>query len=576
MSALITKRMIAIVLVVVILAAAVGGYYYFVQLPAIERAETFIQQRFGDPRYLDPAVCYETYGGMIISHVYETLLWYKGESTAEFEPILAKSWTVSSDGLTYTFKLREGVKFHDGTTFNATAVKYSIDRMILINDPHGPCWMYSYIKGAEKYMASNMTDADVRAYKAAEGVKVIGPYEVQITLDKPFAPFLALMAFSAASIVSPAYVEAHGGVKPGSHNEWMDATTPGKGGMCGTGPFKFVEWIPKQRIVLERNDAYWRTPAKFKKLIYQRVDEPGSRVLALFAGEADLIDLLPGNFFDVVNKTLWLEKGEVKPIKPGVAVYLSPSLAIAHIGFNVKKPPLNDARFREALICSFPYETFIKTVLNNLGFRLNGPIPKGLLGHDPTIPMQEYNLTKAKQLFLEVGWKGKISYYYNTGNVPRMQAGLMLRDSVAKLDVGVEIEVQEFDWPTFLSKLDAGDYEMLMIGWLPDYIDPDDYAVPYCHSTKGTFLMTTGFGDVYPEEAAKIDKLVEEAALVVDPARRAEMYKEIVKKMNDMKMYIWVYQSVRLTVCRDSVKGDWSYSFNPAASGPIIYPLYRG
>lgn len=170
----------------------------------------------GDPESLDPAYDYETAGGQVIQNVYETLVYYKGSSLTELEPILVTevptraNGGISEDGKTFTFRLKPNVKFHDGTTMSAADVKYSLDRVVITNDPHSPAWILANIAGASDYMASEGTAQDRQAYLTANGVQVVDPQTVRITLDKADAGFLYKLAFNVASIVSStAFKAAH-------------------------------------------------------------------------------------------------------------------------------------------------------------------------------------------------------------------------------------------------------------------------------------------------------------------------------------------------------------------------------
>ncbi|MFQ6085111.1 MAG: ABC transporter substrate-binding protein [Candidatus Bathyarchaeia archaeon] len=588
---------VAAILLIAVLVIGIGGGYWFgssagyskgydegyeagveagvelgkeAERKAVPNPDTLIVQTFGEPDFLDPAVDYETAGNEIIRNLYNNLVTYVGESSSELKGDLAESWTISDDGLTYTFKLKEGVKFHDGNEVTAEDVKYSIDRAILIGDPDGPAWMLEYIKGAAHYMfETNMTQADADEYLAQEGVKVLDKYTVQISLDEPYAGFIYVLAYQVACVVSKATVEAHGGLVPGEHNEWMDFK-----GDAGSGPYKLTEWVPKQRVVIERFDDYFEGPASIKNVVWQIVPEVTTRELALFAGDADIIEVPFTNAFDIIQKDPWLENREMVLLEDLPAVLyvdVVPQLTVHHIQMNAEQPPLDDIRVRKALIYAFPYETFIKQALNGFGFRRKTVIPKGLFGYDDTMPLVEEDAAKAKQLFEEAGFKGKITYVYNIGNDVRKLAGLLLKDAVEKLDVGVEIEVQELDWPTMLGKLRKKDYQLMMIGWAPDYADPDNYVTPYCHSKKGTFLKRMGYSD--PE----LDALVEQAATEVDPTTRANLYKQIERRMADGYMYIWMYQGELFFVSRDWIKGDFGPTFNPMAAGMVYaYTLTKG
>jgi ABC-type dipeptide transport system, periplasmic component len=210
-------------------------------------ADTLVYARSGDTRLLDPAEAYDTASSLVIGNVYETLVEDDFEN-GEFvgvKPLLATSWTISNDGLVYTFNLRKGVKFHDGTDFNASAVKYTLDRLVTMNmGPANPLIGHVYV--------SSM---------------VIDEHTIKIELEHPFIPFLTCMAHTAACIVSPTAVEAHGGYEKGKPSEWM------RKNMVGTGPYVFDHWTEDEETLLVRNGNYWGEKPKMQKILIKQISE---------------------------------------------------------------------------------------------------------------------------------------------------------------------------------------------------------------------------------------------------------------------------------------------------------------
>jgi len=554
--------------------------------------DTIVVETIGEPDYVDPAVDYETAGGEVITNVYETLTWYDG-STTNIIPWLAESYTISPDGLSYTFKLRQGIKFHDGTPFNAAAVNYSIVRAILIADPDGPAWMLAPLRGAEEFMnkvwAGNATIQDAKEWLAKKPIEIIDDYTVKFNLDYPYAPWPAVLAYPVAAIVSPTYVEAHGGVKIGEHNEWMDRHAE-----AGTGPYILKSWEPNV-ITLTRNDNYWGGPKgnikpSVKTVIIKGVNDANTRLLDLLKGDADFAYVPVTHIDQLIDMSIWLNQRKIV-VKPDVADKVRvtgphETLDIDFIAFNLnikdestKKPldfqPFRDIRVRQAFIYAFDGDTYIKDVLKGFGIRPNGPVPKGMFGYNPNIPTQTYNLTKAKQLLEEAGKdlgfspsnSKTLTIYYNSGNLAREKASLLLASAINSLNVGLIVTVVPLDWPSFLAKVRAGALPIFMLGWAPDYIDPDDYLVPFAHGEKGTFPIRIGFND--PE----INKLVEQQSKEIDPAKRQQIIDQIITKLNEQAIYIWRAQPSGYHVERTWIKG-WYY--NPAYPGNYYAVLSKG
>jgi len=584
------KALAGIVILVILIIAGVGGYYYMYlpsTRPLVPNSDTLVYTTFGDVDKMDPAVMYDTASGEIAELTLQGLVYYNvpGAST-DLVPRLAKSWEVSADGIVYTFHLDEKAKFNDGTPVTAEDVKYSIDRMILIGDPDGPApTLAMHVKGAADYLTCEMcwqttNDTYVQAYLNAGGVKVIDPQTVQITLDAPYAPFLSTMAFTSASVVNKKLVEANGGLKPGFYNDWMNQ----HGTEVGSGPYKLAEWTPKQRVVLEANPNYWGTPGKFKRIIVNEVDEVGTRELALFAGDADVITLPATNLFDVIDKDAWLSNRQVVPLKKGIVVSMDPTYTVSpNFGMNLNwkdettgATPFSNKDFRYGFSYAFDYKTFIDTVVNGAAIQGVGPIPPGMFGYDEALVKSlqfSYNLDKAKEFFLKAKDAGaysdgqKITLYYNTGNEARRRGCLLLKDSIEKLGVGLSIEVQELDWPTFLAKMREKTLPVFFVGWAPDFADPDDYVPVFANGQTGTFARRQGFDD------PAIDDKLNLASVEADPAKRKALYNEITTWLFQEAYTIWVAVPLNIHVARDWVKG-WFY--NPMFAGPDIVPAGFG
>ncbi|MEW6239979.1 MAG: ABC transporter substrate-binding protein [Chloroflexota bacterium] len=278
---------------------------------------TFVQAVIGEPETLDPALAYETAGGEIIQNVYETLVFYDGEATDKFVPMLAESWEVSDDGSVYTFHIRSGVKFHDGADLTASDVAYSFQRGLLFGGYSGPQWLL-----AEPFFGIGVDDisivvdgegacADDRECLSALPAedllaaceKVTGAIvaddaagTVTMTLAQAWGPFLATIAQTWGSAMDKDWVVANGGWD-GDCATWQNfyaepsESDPFTTIMNGTGPFMLDHWTQGEELVLVRNDNYWREPAKLERVVTKSVDEWGTRFAMLQAGDADYADV---------------------------------------------------------------------------------------------------------------------------------------------------------------------------------------------------------------------------------------------------------------------------------------------
>jgi peptide/nickel transport system substrate-binding protein len=285
--------------------------------PKSKDPTTYVSAQIGEPETLDPALAYETAGGEIIQNVYETLVFYDGIATDKFLPQLAESWELSDDGTVWTFKIREGVKFHDGADMTPSDVAYSFQRGLLYGGTAGPQWLL-----AEPFLGVGVDDvsllvdpegnlyddqatlaaADPEVLKAA-CEKVTGAIvaddaagTVTMTLAQPWGPFLPTIAQSWGSVLDQDWAVANGGWD-GSCDTWQNyyavasESDPLTTIMNGTGPFKFDHWTQGEELVLTRNDDYWREPAKLERIVFKSVDEWGTRFAMLQAGDADFVDV---------------------------------------------------------------------------------------------------------------------------------------------------------------------------------------------------------------------------------------------------------------------------------------------
>ncbi len=604
----------------------------------------FNEATFGEPQFLDPASDYETAGGEVLLNVYETPVTYNGSSAADLIPLLATqvpsltNGGISPAGTTYNFKIRAGVTFHNGDPLTADDVAFSWKRPVFINDPEGPAWMmdfaiFNYLVSnyldqcavkclvsnytsdmaaagfpVPKWLSDNITipghpNVDEAVVTAALNAAIFVNKSagtpagtagvVTVRLLRPYPAFLYISAFTIMDVVDMTYVLANGGDTFQTRNDFMVKH------VMGTGPFKLRAWQPNQVIILDRNDQYWRTPAKLRQVNIIKVQDITTRELMLFSGQADIAAINRNHIYDVVDKA-------TGNAKPGLLIDKDkPTFIVNFIGMNEKIKVANravigddftnipstffaDIHIRRAFSYAYDYDTFINDVLFGGGERSYGPIPDGMFGFAKT-NLFNFDVNKAKDElraalvdsttaaamgcagatnWLDCGFKIRI--YYNVGNLNREQGSLLLKKSLEALNPGkIQISVVGLDWPVYLftvsSKKKA--VALFFLGWAPDYADPDDYASPFMHSPpSGYFTTRIGFSD------PALDALIEKAAITVDPTARAALYAQIQKiSYEDDVPYIWTHQSVTFAVLKDWVKG---YVSNPMTTGNNEYVYY--
>ncbi len=255
------RRLFRAVLTAMALSVAGAGTVALAQTPP----NVLIVGQIAEPQSLDPHTVTATNDFRILVNIYDGLVRYK-DGTLEVEPALAESWTISDDGKTYTFKLRQGVKFHDGSDFNAEAVKFNFDRMLKEDHP--------FYNTGPFPLSFNFSSIDA--------VNVLDEHTVEFKLKEPFAPFLSNLAYPTGLIVSPEAVKKYG-KEFGRHPS-------------GTGPFKFAEWQSGQRVVVERNPDYWDTAPALEAVVFRPITDANTRVAEMMAGGLDvMVEVPPDN-----------------------------------------------------------------------------------------------------------------------------------------------------------------------------------------------------------------------------------------------------------------------------------------
>ncbi|MDA4130764.1 MAG: ABC transporter substrate-binding protein [Thaumarchaeota archaeon] len=492
------------------------------------------------PGGLDPALAWDP-SDMFFLNVYQNLMWFNGSDPTTFLPWLAQNYTISPNATQYTFNLRQGITFQDGTPFNATAVKFSYDRAVLINHADGPEFLFAYnitmgIRGAPEYTAANTTHATnmpaAQAYLNAGGVKVLSTYTVQFNLEHPYSAALATLAWeSGGAIISPSYVIAHcngtsltPGVTPGIECQYMLTH------MMGTGPFMLSSYTPKSEIDFVRFDKYWGSPfntgpAKLKEYIVKDIQQVGTRELDLLSGAADAISLPASNAFDLINQQVYKSNGSIVPTKQGIRIWESPTNGIASLTIDPRFPPLNDSRFRMAMAYAFPYQQFIQNVSNGFAVKLNGYLTPKMFGYDPNIKGYDYNATKAKELFTQVGFKGTISLTLDSSDATSIAAVVLFKSSIQTIDPDITINIQEVDDNTYLTLFHEFKVPVFAACcWVPDIADGSE--------TLANWATPNGFtGETTQFNSTTVTKDMNIAAASLNQTLRAQLYSQVQQAM---------------------------------------------
>ncbi|MBL4953573.1 ABC transporter substrate-binding protein [Neobacillus sp. OS1-32] len=447
--------------------------------------DTLVYGRGGDSVSLDPITTTEGETFKVTINIFETLLNY-GEQDTTIHPGLAEKWKVSDDGLQYTFHLRQGVKFHDGTDFNADAVIYNFNRWMNGNEKQFP--YYTMFGGFKKDKGHVIKE-----------IKALDDHTVQFILKRPQAPFLKNLAMSMFGIASPAALKKYG--------------DDFRKNPVGTGPFKFVEWKANDRIVIEKNPDYWdKSLPKLNKIIFRVIPENTARLNALANGEIDVMDGLNNS-----DEATVLANDKLQIIE-------RPSMNIGYIGLTTTRKPLDNKLVRQAINHAIDKKTIIDAFYGGKALPAKNPMPPSIEGYNDAIEDYPYDLEKAKALLKEAGlekgftidlWAMPVARPY----MPEAQkVAEVIQESLSKINI--KANIKSVDWATYLDKANKGEFDMFMLGWTGDNGDPDNFI--YTLLDKDSI----GSNNYAQYSNDKLHDILIEAQTIADQEKRNELYKK--------------------------------------------------
>lgn len=395
--------------------------------------KTFIFAQGADPRGLDPAFVDDGESAKVMCNIYEGLVAY-GDDNTEIKPCLAESWDVSQDGKEYTFHLKKGVKFHDGTDFNADAVVKSVERQL---PP----------KATDDMPYASFTFAGVKSVQAVDA------NTVKFTLEAPNTPFLSNLAMTlAAPIVSPTALEKN----KGNLNE----------APVGTGPFKFVSWQKGEKVTLEKNNDYWGEKAKLDKVVIKITKENSVRASELMTGSIDAMDGLDPSDVDKLKEK-------------NMTIFSKPGMNINYMAFNCDRAPFNDPKLREALSYAIDRNELVKFLYQGYADPAKTMLPDFIAGYKKDVAAYEYNPEKAKQMLKELG-KENLEIKMITYSNPRPYntvGGQKLAEAIQNYfsKVGVKASIDVYQWTEYKAKTKQGEGDIKFYGWNGDNGDADNF-----------------------------------------------------------------------------------------------------
>ncbi|MBA2450258.1 MAG: twin-arginine translocation signal domain-containing protein [Chloroflexi bacterium] len=412
------------------------------------------------------------------------------DTKLQVKPNLAESWQ-TPDPKTIVFKLRQGVKFHDGTDFNAEAARFNFERMA--TEP----------KSVRKGEIANI-----------ESAEVVDPYTLKLNLKKPDASLLATLTDRAGMMISPEAIKKLG--------PDLERNSAG----AGTGPFQFVEWVKDDHILLKRNDSYWNKGGGpyLEQIRYRPIPDDTVKLQSLQAGEIDVMDYVAPRDVAAVKADRNLVELDV------------PSLACFWYQLNTTKPPFDNKALRQATMYGLDTEAIVKGVWLGVGVAANGPISPSSWAYDDAIKPIKRDVARAKEKLAEGGMPNGFSFTVNTNNIPiNVQEAEVMKAQLA--EVGITMNVNLTDSARLLAEGNSKTAQMSSYQW-SGRPDPDGNVYQFFRTTPGTSLNWSGLSN------PRVDELLDRTREVADQAERKKLYSEIIKILHEEVPGIFVVHPI--------------------------------
>jgi peptide/nickel transport system substrate-binding protein len=476
-------------------------------------ADTLVIGQLAEPKSLDPQAATALNDFRIAANLYDGLVRFRSGSL-DIEPALAETWEVGDDGRTYVFRLREGVTFHDGTPFDAAAVKFHFERILRPDHPFhdtGPfplAFFFSAIRRVET--------PDART--------------VVFRLDEPFAPLLSNLASPSGFLVSPAAVKKYGRTF-GRHP-------------VGTGPFVFDGWESNRLVRLRKNHAYWDGPPRLETLIYRPLTDENARLTELLAGGCDLVVEAPPDVVAFFRQD------------PRFAVLEAAGPHLWFLILNTREGPFRDPRMRLAASLAINRESLVRDLLQDTATVPTGPIPDAFTwAADPGLPPPPYDPARARALIREAGQEGATLTLYATEGgsgmlAPREMAAAIQADLAR---VGLNVRIETFEWNTFLNRVNgglAGRADMAEMAWMVN--DPD--TLPFLALRTDAWPEKGGFNSGYYSNP-EVDRLLAAARRETRREARGELYRRVQRITREDTPWILVASWKQNAVTTAGVRG---------------------
>jgi peptide/nickel transport system substrate-binding protein/oligopeptide transport system substrate-binding protein len=476
-----------------------------------------------NPTTLDPALITDVQGGGIAAKLFNGLVRFN--ENLDIVPDIARSWKISDDQVTYTFRLRRDVRFGNGRKVTAQDVKYSFERVLTPGTKAPLTWVLDKIEGAKDIVSGKAS--------TASGLRVVNDHTLVIKLERPFGPFLSLLAMTTAYVV-PREEVLRLGQDFGTHP-------------AGSGPYALNEWKHGQYLHLLAREDYFEGRPKLNGIYYRIIPEDLTAVLEFDTGRLDILLIPSSEYRRYTTDPAWRD-----------LVYGKPGLDSYYLGLNCTRPPFNDVRVRQAVNYAIDRQHILNTVFEKRGVLASGPIPPGLWKNN-ILPRATkgyaYDPGKAQELIRQAGAQGAMIKIYINADPEVLDIVEVIQSYLAK--AGLKAEITQLDWSAFKHAVNEGEPDAFWLSWWADYPDPENFLYPLFHSSsEGPGGNRSRCID------RELDGLIETAQRTMDERERYRLYRKAEARVIQNAPWVFMWHRADYFVIQ-----PWVKDFK-------IYPIY--
>jgi len=457
---------------------------------------SIIYLRPADALNLNPWQAEDLYSTEITANIFEGLVRFKKNSTA-VEPCLATAWKATAGGTRWHFTLRRGVRFHDGTPFDARAVLHTFHSRLE--------------KRQRAYQRLSSLFSFITAVRASDS------HTVEIILNRPYAPFLVALADTAA-VIQPAQSAATGGFRP-----------------VGTGPFRFASWSKGRSLILGRNPGYWGGSVRLEKIIFKVMPDPLGRLLQIRNGSADMAAVQSGKEYEELSR------------RSDIAILRNPSISTHYLGFNTRRKPFDRMEVRAAFLHIIHKGNMVKQIFQNLAEPAYTPLPRPLFANTTIQPQNSFNLEVARTLLRTAGLAGgfSCSLYFADGQQGIQEIADLL--TVMARKVNITIRKVKLPFSELVQAADRGEHDLLLMGWSTGP-DPDFFLYPL-------FTFSPGNRNRFFYENPELTRLLDEGKSTLDGEQRERIYRQALAVLKKDVPWIPLFHLIDNLACSRRISG---------------------